>query len=304
MAARLNQNYRLVLDAIAEYRVLTVNQLATVISCNRQVGRRYLKALEEAGLVQLSPRGIGRGRGRPERVASLTNQGVDLLRSEGVFTWEVPHHRVTSETLRNLEHQILLNWFRVHLVHVEKHMRKSWIRFLASTSPFLQRDSKEHVIIHDYAPIANDSEETVGFTPDGVWSLTDKERDRTFLFFLEVDMGTESIISPQYNMQDIQQKVLNYGSYFDSNRYKRYEHIWGCKLKGFRLLFLTHTIVRLTALCNLVREMPETDFVWLTEQSRLFESGVSGDVWIRGGHIDIPRESVFGSLSCSMPILV
>ena len=304
MAAKLNQNYRLVLEAIAEYRVLTVNQLATVVSCNRQVGRRYLKALEEAGLVQLSLRGIGRGRGRPERVASLTDQGVDLLRSEGVFTWEVPHHHVTAETLRNLEHQILLNWFRVHLVHVEKHMPKSWIRFLASTSPFLRRDSKERSMIFDSAPIAGGSDEMVGFTPDGVWSLTDRECGQTVLFFLEVDMGTESIISPQHNMQDIQQKVLNYSSYFDSNRYKRYEQTWGCELKGFRLLFLTHTITRLTALCNLAREMPETDFVWLTEQSRLFELGVSGDIWARGGHVDIPCESVFGSLLCSMPIPV
>ena len=298
--AKLNQNYRLALRIIAEYRLLTVKQLAIALGSNKQVIRRYLRALEEAGLVQSRPRGIGRSRGRPERVVSLTDQSVDLLRSEGVFGREVANQHVTIDTLRNTEHQILLNWFRVHLIYAERNIPKITVRFLASTSPFLQRDSRGQPLIRDYAPITDD--ETIGFTPDGVWSLKDTERNKTFLFFLEVDMGTESVISPQCNIQNIQQKVLTYGSYFDSDRYKHYEQTWQCKLEGFRLLFLTHTVTRLSALCHLIKEMPNTDFIWLTEQSRLFEHGISAHIWVRGGHLDIPSESIFGSLSSPMSI--
>ena len=302
MVTKLNQNYRLVLETIAEYRILTVNQLAIVVRKGKQMVRRYLRELREAGLIQIRSRGIGRSHGRPENVASLTDQGVDLLRSESVFSGEVSSQQVTIESIHNFEHQIMLNWFRVNLVYIEKKMPKIVVHFLTSTSPFLQRDPKGKPIIFDYTPVADDSNETVGFTPDGVWLLTDKERDRKFLFFLEVDMGTESIISPQHNMRDIQQKLLNYGSYFDNCGYTRYEQIWDCKLTGFRLLFLTHTVTRLTVLCNLVKEISNTDFVWLTELSGLFEHGAAGNIWVRGGHLDVPRVSIFGSLSCSIPV--
>lgn len=302
MRAKLNENCRLVLKVLAEYRILTANQLAILMGCHKQVARRYLRILSEADLVRTDSRGRGRSRGRPERITSLTDHGVDLLRSEGILRWEVSNHHVTMDKLRNLEHQILLNWFLVHLVYLEKKTPKLSVRFLAGNSPFLQRNSKGQSPISDYAPVASDSSETVRFTPDAVWSLEDKERGRTFLFFLEVDMGTESIVSPQYNMNDIQQKVLNYGACFDGRRYKRYEQIWGGQFNGFRLLFLTHTIGRLSALCNLVREIPNTDFVWLTEQHRLFEHGVSDNIWARGGHIDTPPESILGRLACPMPI--
>jgi hypothetical protein len=103
-------------------------------------------------------------------------------------------------------------------------------------------------------------------------------------------------------MTDIRQKIVNYGAYFDSLRYKRYEKVFKCQLHGFRLLFLTNTPGRLVALCKLIQEMQSTDFVWLTEYSRMFPGGVSAEIWARGGDLQAPQQSILGSLCCRAPL--
>ena len=85
-------------------------------------------------------------------------------------------------------------------------------------------------------------------------------------------------------------------------KYKKYEQVWNCPLNGFRLLFLTISHSRLAALCGLVQEMPPSDFIWLTEQSRMFADGASAAIWARGGKLETPHESILGSLCFRAPI--
>ena len=108
-------------------------------------------------------------------------------------------------------------------------------------------------------------------------------------------MGTETLASPKRNRRDVRQKILNYREYFRSERYKRYEQTWNCDLRGFRLLFVTHTADRLAAVCRLVRDISPTGFIWLTDQARLFDKGVSAEVWAPGGRLGAQLESILGS---------
>jgi hypothetical protein len=142
----------------------------------------------------------------------------------------------------------------------------------------------------------------VKFTPDAVFATCDSVVPKTCLFFLEVDCGTETIASPKRDLTDIRQKVINYQWYFQSLGYKRYEEIFQCRLQGFRLLFLTNSLGRLTALCRLTQEIPPSNFVWLTECSRLFPEGVSARIWAQGGDLQGPGQSILGSLCCPAPL--
>ncbi len=117
----------------------------------------------------------------------------------------------------------------------------------------------------------------------------------TLLFFLEVDMGTETIASRRPGGGDVRQKIVVYQSCFRGGLYKRYEPILGARLRGFRVLVLAHTSSRLAALCRLVRETPPSDFVWLTDQERMFSQGIWAPIWARGGHIDSPPQSILGT---------
>jgi len=144
----------------------------------------------------------------------------------------------------------------------------------------------------------------VKFTPDAVFVTTDSTEGRTLLFFLEVDCGTETLSSPQRDMTDIRQKILNYQWYFQTLKYKRYEEIFETSyLRGFRLLFLTKTAGRLAALCKLTQEMQPSYFIWLTEQERMFSDGVSANIWARGGSLHATQQSILGRLSCRAPLL-
>ena len=52
----------------------------------------------------------------------------------------------------------------------------------------------------------------VKFIPDGVCTITNRDQEKTVLFFLEVDMGTESATSPKGDPTAIEQKILNYST--------------------------------------------------------------------------------------------
>ena len=142
----------------------------------------------------------------------------------------------------------------------------------------------------------------VKFTPDAVFAIADSVAGKTCLFFLEVDRGTETIVSPKRDMTDVRQKIVNYQWYFHSGGYKRYEQVFKANLRGFRLLFLASTHGRLVALCKLAQEMKPSNFVWLTECGRLFADGVSAGIWAKGGDLQARQQSILGSLCYHAPL--
>jgi hypothetical protein len=178
------------------------------------------------------------------------------------------------------------------------------MRFLAPDSPFLHRDAEGHPLIFDRVTTGKSSERPVGLIPDGVLSITHSERDKALLCFLEVDRGTESVGSPKHGSRYFSEKIVNYQAYFRSGKYKRYEKTWKCRFNGFRLLILVNTRTRLASLSRLAQQMPPCDFVWLTEQKRMFEQGIPAEIWCRGGHPDTALQSILGTeLSFRCPIL-
>ena len=127
---------------------------------------------------------------------------------------------------------------------------------------------------------------------------------RTVVRFLEADMGTESIASVARVPRDIRQKIINYQQYFQNGKHKVYEKLLDCRLKGFRLLFLTNTGTRLGSLCKLMQRMPPTDFIWLTTAEQMLSHGLSAKIWARGGRQEAPEESILGTkIACNAPLL-
>ena len=260
--------------------------------------------MSETGVIFTTPRGLGHSRGRPEKMISLTQEGVNRISDDYSVLRKIPIQQLNGDKIRCMEHHLLTNWFRIHLAQIEYVIPELSIQFLAPDSPFLKRDKREVPFIHEHAPHKDKNRKASGFTPDGVFSITHVKSHKTLLFFLEVDMGTESMATLKREARDIRQKIINYQEYFRSNRYKRYEDYWHCKFKGFRLLFLAHTNSRLVVLSRLVREMPPSDFIWLTSLDQMFTQGLSAEIWIRGGKHEVAPGSILTSqLACQTPIL-
>ena len=83
----------------------------------------------------------------------------------------------------------------------------------------------------------NSDKEFSEFIPDGVFTITNAELKKSLLFFLEVDMGTETVASPKRDLKDIRQKIVNYQALFRTGQYKRYEKILKADVNGFRFCF-------------------------------------------------------------------
>ena len=305
MVFALNKKDSDLLKIIAEHRILTVEQMAWLSQKSKDVVYRRIRCLEKEGLIHTTQKYLGQNIGRPKTLVDLTNRGIDLLKNNGVIDRNIPYENINARNINCLGHQMLMNWLRIHFNYAEKTLPTIRVRFLSHNSPFLQRDPLGRISLSDTTPVM-DSEagEVIKFEPDGVLSITDSSQDLTILLFLEVDCSTETLASPRRDMTDIRQKIVNYQTYFLSERYKRYEEFWKCKLQGFHLLFLTNSIGRLASLCRLAQEMgPEdTCFVYFTEQSRLFEQGVTGTIWARAGDLTVKQESIFGHLGCSTPL--
>ena len=180
------------------------------------------------------------------------------------------------------------------------------IKFLSSHSQSTSRKGGDRLALQEHVPVGNSLKKFVEFIPDGVFSITNgpAETKKTLLFFLEVDMGTETLVSSKHSSKDIREKILNYKDLFRTNRYKRYEDVFGSRLNGFRLLILVNTASRLTPLCRLVREMPPSDFLWLAAQEKMFSRGLSAEIWFRGGKHEEQPQSILGSkLACETTVL-
>jgi hypothetical protein len=302
MAFTLNKNDRELLASIAEHRVLTVSQVASLLQRSARSARRRLSALSSAGLVHQAERAFNTGPGRPEGLISLTGSGIAILRESGVIRPEVEDARVAGKGFQPLDHQLLVNWFRIHLMRVEQELPHVVVRFLSPDSPFLERGPKDEPLVSDQVHPAGQSDKTIRFIPDGVFSITDTRRSQTVLFFLEADRGTESRASATGRQGNIRGKIETYQAYSRSGAYKRYEQLWTCALNGFRLLFLTETAGRLALLCRSVQALPPSDFVWLTDRDRMFESGLAAEIWARGGRNDKPLQSILGTLARPRPV--
>jgi len=95
------------LKTIAEYRVLLIDQIAILNGTGRRAAQKKISELYKKGIICLSPRNFGQGRGRPENICSLKEYGVKLLQNDGIIDSGLSIKRVTGEEISNTEHEIL-----------------------------------------------------------------------------------------------------------------------------------------------------------------------------------------------------
>lgn len=295
MAFRITDTDQQVLISIAEHRLLNTDCLSILQQRHPVALRRRLSILVNEDLIQTTTRGPRGTRGRPEKLLFLTEEGVALLKANGLLDKSISNEQVTIEKLYCLDHQMLTNDFRIQLVRMQRDLSDLDVRFLAPTSPFLPRVPGTQPLLQENVPSANGSMPPMEFVPDGVFKIAHRKLHKTLLFFLETDMGTQSLSSQRHPKRDIRQKIGNYQAYFRSQGYKRYQEIFQSELRGFRLLILTENPSRLPGLCQIVRRMAPADFVWLTDRATLESTGVWAAIWVRGGNDTQPRESILGS---------
>ena len=301
MPQKINSQSLGLLLELADYRILSLSQIAALRFGSKRSARRRMQDLLGAGLVEVLPIRAGSEAGRPEKVYGLGIRGYQELDRHGRIPKGIKDVQATGESLvPQGEHQILLNGLRVQLVHLSRQFPRIGIRVLSSNSPLLWLPDEGRSLLSDEVEMGDDAAPQ-RFCPDAAFAITDTDQDKAVLFLLEADRGTEPLRGGDPARSEIESKVRRYQEYFHTKRYKRYEEVFKAALNGFRLLFLTDTDARLSGLCSLVRGNPPSDFVWLTTSQRMHLHGISGFIWSRGGRIEEPPESILGSLARDLP---
>lgn len=292
MAGKIAKGDTALLSYIAEYKFLTVKQLSALSQRALQVIRKRLRHLENEHLIIKKERGFGSGRGRRENIIILTQKGLEFLRHKEVLSEHAAY--ISDKTTGSIfvDHDLLVSWFFIHLLQVERDNQQLATHHLTTSSHDLRMGNAGNPLLQEHFAIDETSENALIMIPDGVFTISHKEK--ALLFFLEVDMGTETLVSTKPGAGDVRQKILNYQSLFRTGHYKRYEQIFDAELSGFRLIFLTNTSSRMKNICDLAQQMPPSDFIWITNQNQMFEQGVSAKIWARGGCHNKPPESILG----------
>ncbi len=59
-------------------------------------------------------------------------------------------------------------------------------------------------------------------------------------------------------------------------------------------MFLTNSSKRKNSISNLVSSNELNSFIWVAHQYDMFEKGLGGKIWARGGNIFTSQESILG----------
>jgi hypothetical protein len=294
MPVKTTKNDLELIKLLGEFKMLTVSQLASLAQRSRQVIRRRIRFMINQGHISARERSYGNRRGRPEDLLFLSEAGWEYLLDEygQMERKSVPVGKSANSMF--IEHDLLSNWFLIHLIQIEREVRQLSVKFLIQNLAFINHSGAGKVQAPERVMKGGSDNRFSEFIPDCVFTITNAEIKKSLLFFLEVDMGTETVASSKRDLKDIRQKIVNYQALFRSGQYKQYEKILNAHVNGFRLLFLVNSPTRHKALCRLVREMPPSDFIWLTDQHSMFSKGISANIWARGGGHNNPPQSILG----------
>jgi hypothetical protein len=291
-----------ILSVIAEYKFLTTEQISILCQRSIPVIRRRLRDLSKKCLISIQERVFGKGVGRKEYVIIISEEGLLMLKSKGILSLHANYITDKTSSLNFIEHDLLVNWFLIHLTQIERSNNRFQVFILTTSSHNLTQGDFNRPLTMERFSNDDKSGKINTMIPDGVFTITDKKAKKALLFFLEVDMGTETLASPTLSPGDIKQKINNYQSLFKYGTYDRYSNIVNNKFNGFRLLFLTDTVNRKESICHLVQSMPPSDFIWVTNQQQVTINGAAAEIWARGGHYNKKPESILSKkLSFKIP---
>lgn len=294
MSLRLSDADGALLAAIAEHNVVTLGQLAIILGRNANSLRRRLTVLAEQGMINVLARRRHALQGRPEHMVMLCEPGFDLLRACGRVPRSAAWNRESARRSQNAEHELLINDLRVQLVQLERLLPAFQVRYFARSIILADEEPESVPTIHESIRL-EDNDKTIEFIPDGVFSLTHRELGKTLLFFLEADRATEPLTSARGRNRGLAAKIAAYQAYLQTGEYERYEEILRTKLRGFLLLLLVDGVARWASVCRLAREMPPSDFIWLTSRDQLLRAGCWSAIWSEGGRITEAPKSILGS---------
>jgi hypothetical protein len=245
---------------IQRYRFLTIGQFARAGGLHHSTASEQLRQFQRLGVLGFFGNTRLPGNGKTPKAYFLTRKGYDILLDvSGIppellgghkevkveATWSpVMYHRLRTVDL---------------LITLEVAVRKRPQLALVQTFLEYRRVKRGNQIVHetmDYVDSAESAENKI--IPDAAFILENVQSKKRALFFLEMDMGTERIISasPLSHQTSLHRKFSQYDRYLKSFRYAKTYQEFG-EFRLFLMLFVTLNEARIENIRRELRDLPE-----------------------------------------------
>jgi Replication-relaxation len=267
----------LILD-VHKYKLLSVPQIQKLHFPSLQTAYRRLRALTGLGylkgfLAPLSPE---------QHLYHLGKKGAEWVAGQlNVAVSDLGFNRTTRppDNPLFLKHFVAISDFRIALsqaCQTSQFTLRGFIpEFIGTKAP---EGNLKRYIRDVVCDVANPTAQ-ISHTPDATFAL--ESNGICSLLFLEIDLGTEVVSSPQ---KGVLKSLQFYLSYLVSGQYRRYQEDFHCQpLKLFRVLYVTTSEERIRnirrAATEFFNEKEALKLLLFTEQKNITPATLFTRIW-------------------------
>jgi Replication-relaxation len=245
---------------IQRYRFLTIAQFARASGLSRHRSEDVLRSLELHGMLGHFGHVRIPGHGKTPKAYYLKRRGWELLRRES----DIPDELIGSFVEAHLETSWSPQMYhRLRLIDLvialEVGVRARPQLNLVRTFVEYRRIKKAGRIVRETTDfVASDETPENRIIPDAGFVLENVESGRRALFFLEMDMATERIVTQISNDRRItlRFKIEQYDRYLTGGRFAQTYVPYG-EFRHFTLLFVTYGDERIDNIRRAVADLPQ-----------------------------------------------
>jgi hypothetical protein len=245
---------------IQRYRFLTITQFATASGLSRHRAEDLLRAWERRGMLGHFGCVCIPGHGKTPKVYYLKRKGWELLRRES----DIPDDLLGPFVQTHVEaHWSPQMYHRLRLIDLvmalerdvrsrgHLHLLRTWVEYRRT-----RRGGRLARETTDFVAAEETPENRI--IPDAAFILENVESGRRGLFFLEMDMATERIVThiSHDRRLTLRFKIEQYDRYLTGGRFAKTYAAFG-EFRHFTLLFVTSGQARIDHIRRAVGDLPE-----------------------------------------------
>ena len=245
---------------IQRYRFLTIDQFARAGGLHHSTASEQLRQFQRLGVLGFFGNTRLPGNGKTPKAYFLTRKGFDLLQDVSGIAPELlgVHKEVKVEAAWAPQMYHRLRTVDL-LIALEVAIRKRTHLALIQTFLEYRRVKRGNQIVHetmDYVDSPESAENKI--IPDAAFILENVQTKKRALFFLEMDMATERIITASVfsKQSSLHRKFIQYDRYLKSFRYTKTYQEFG-QFRLFLMLFVTLQEARIENIRRELQDLPE-----------------------------------------------
>lgn len=273
-APKLTERDMQVPGLLEEYKLLTTSQVQQLVYPTLQKAQTRLLRLFQAGEVK--------------RFAYPV-----LLREGGKGEYVYHLKRGPKTVLTAVQHMLGLNDLRIAF---EQACGSSdgikLVEFIPEYKGVRRLDGRPGRAVEDSVAVREGVGTEGILIPDAVICLGNTATGKQALFFLELDLGTEKLVSLGRGHYSLLKKMLLYREYLNTSGFERYNDMFKYEFKGFRVLTIMNNASRIRRLRAELTQRDIRKFVWFAVADKVTRDTILDKIWIKADKEDNGQYSI------------